>query len=72
MNPGNVKVRQVWADAGVHIRFCGQGGLWFRSYSGSLSKSAKVTKALLPLSFGASLWLGTEWRGKAFWFLFGV
>jgi hypothetical protein len=42
----------------VHIRFCGDGGLGFRSYSGSLSKSAKVTKALLPLSFGASLWLG--------------
>ncbi|EJM82604.1 hypothetical protein PMI32_02694, partial [Pseudomonas sp. GM60] len=32
------------------IRFCGNGGYWFRSYSESLSKSAKVTKALLPLS----------------------
>ncbi|MGF6110605.1 hypothetical protein QFZ85_002141 [Pseudomonas frederiksbergensis] len=42
----------------VYIRFFGNGGLWFRSYSGSLSKSAKVTKALLPLSFGASLRLG--------------
>ncbi|EJM75900.1 hypothetical protein PMI32_05308, partial [Pseudomonas sp. GM60] len=38
---------------GVHIRFCGNGCYWFRSYSESLSKSAKVTKALLPLSFGA-------------------
>ena len=25
----------------VHIRFCGHGGLWFRSYSGSLSKSLR-------------------------------
>ncbi|MFD2883083.1 hypothetical protein ACFS4T_10010 [Pseudomonas lini] len=34
---------------GVHIRFFGSGGYWFRFYSESLSKSAKVTKALLPL-----------------------
>ena len=32
----------------VHIRCCGYGGYWFRPYGGSLSKSAKVTKALLP------------------------
>ena len=32
----------------VHIRCCGNGYLWFRLYGGSLSKSAKVTKALLP------------------------
>jgi len=32
----------------VHIRFFGNGGLWFRSYSGSLWKSPKVTKGLLP------------------------
>ena len=32
----------------VHIHCCGNGGLWFRSYSGSLLKSAKVTKTLLP------------------------
>jgi hypothetical protein len=32
--------------------------LRFRSYSGSLWKSPKVTKGLLPLTFGASLWLG--------------
>jgi hypothetical protein len=31
---------------GVHIRCCGHGGYWFRFYSESLSKSAKVTKAL--------------------------
>ena len=49
----------VWGlGSGVHIRFCGNGGYWFRSYSGSLWKSAKVTKALLPLSFGASPRLG--------------
>ena len=44
--------------SGVHIHFCGHGGIGFRFYSESLSRSAKVTKALLPLSFGASLWLG--------------
>ncbi|KAA8694410.1 hypothetical protein F4W61_29405, partial [Pseudomonas proteolytica] len=33
---------------GVHIRCCGHGGLGFRPDGGSLSKSAKVTKALLP------------------------
>ena len=33
---------------GVHIRFCGNGRLRFRPYGGSLSKSAKVTKALCP------------------------
>ena len=32
----------------VHIHCCGNGGYWFRPYGGSLSKSAKVTKALLP------------------------
>ncbi|AZE82052.1 Threonine synthase [Pseudomonas orientalis] len=38
-------------DAGsdrVHIRFCGNGCLGFRFYSGSLLKSAKVSKTLLP------------------------
>ncbi|AZE89813.1 Threonine synthase [Pseudomonas orientalis] len=32
----------------VHIRFCGNGHLGFRFYSGSLLKSAKVSKTLLP------------------------
>ena len=32
----------------MYIRFFGNGHLWFRSYSGSLLKSAKVTKTLLP------------------------
>ncbi len=32
----------------MYIRFCGYGGLGFRPDGGSLSKSAKVTKALLP------------------------
>jgi hypothetical protein len=44
--------------AGVHIHFCGYGCYWFRPYAESLSKSAKVTKALLPLSSGASPGLG--------------
>src|SRR3546814_16698430 len=30
----------------VHIRCCGNGGVWFRPYGGALSKRAKVTKAL--------------------------
>ncbi len=44
--------------SGVHIHFCGHGCIGFRFYSESLSRSAKVTKALLPLSFGASPRLG--------------
>ncbi len=37
----------VWC--GVHIRCCGNGGLGFRSYSGSLLANApKVTKRSLP------------------------
>ena len=32
----------------VHIRCCGHGGYWFRPYGGSLWKSAKVSKTLLP------------------------
>ncbi len=38
-------------DAGldrVHIRFCGHGFFGFRPYGGSLLKSAKVSKTLLP------------------------
>ena len=31
-----------------HIRYLSNGHYWFRSYSGSLLKSAKVTKTLLP------------------------
>jgi hypothetical protein len=31
-----------------HIRYLGNGDLWFRSYSESLCKSGKVTKALCP------------------------
>ena len=36
------------AFLGVNIRYLGNGCLGFRPYGGSLSKSAKVTKALLP------------------------
>ncbi|MCS3439465.1 hypothetical protein M2399_004925, partial [Pseudomonas sp. BIGb0450] len=32
----------------VYIRYLGNGHYWFRSYSGSLLKSAKVSKTLLP------------------------
>ncbi len=43
----------LWADQDVgldrvHIRCCGHGCYGFRSYSGSLLKSAKVSKTLLP------------------------
>ncbi len=43
----------LWADQGVglervHIRFCGNGCLGFRPDGGSLLKSAKVSKTLLP------------------------
>ncbi|EIK57886.1 hypothetical protein PflQ8_4974 [Pseudomonas fluorescens Q8r1-96] len=38
----------VGCEGGVYIRFCGNGYLGFRPDGGSLSKSAKVTKALLP------------------------
>ena len=51
-----------------HIRFYGNGHLWFRSYSGSLGK-APSNQGLLPLSFGAEPRRGTEWRGRAFWLL---
>jgi len=47
-----VVVSLVMLD-GVHIRSCGNGYLWFRSYSGSLWKirkpaQSKVTKTLCP------------------------
>ncbi len=38
----------VFSCFGVYIRFLRNGGLWFRSYSGSLLRSAKVSKTLLP------------------------
>ncbi|SEE78096.1 hypothetical protein SAMN04490188_5689 [Pseudomonas kilonensis] len=41
-------VASVLTCFGVYIRYFGNGGWLFRSYSGSLSKSAKVTKALMP------------------------
>jgi hypothetical protein len=41
----------------VNIHSCGNDHLWFRSYSGSLGK-APSNQGLLPLTFGASLWLG--------------
>ncbi len=44
---GGLTVSQGFVGC-VHIRFCGNGHLGFRPYGGSLSKSAKVTKALLP------------------------
>ncbi|CAI8908214.1 hypothetical protein EMIT0P44_30197 [Pseudomonas sp. IT-P44] len=43
--------------SGVHIRFCGNGGYQFRPYGESLGR-APSNQGLLPLSFGASPWLG--------------
>ena len=38
-----------WSGGGgVHIRCCGHGHLGFRPYGGSLWRSAKVSKTLLP------------------------
>ncbi len=42
----------------VHIHFRGNGCLGFRSYSGSLLKSAKVSKTLYAPPLGTSLRLG--------------
>jgi hypothetical protein len=42
---------------GVHIRCCGNGGLGFRPYGGSLGR-APSNQTLSPLTYGASLWLG--------------
>ena len=38
-----------WRSLGVHIRYLGYGCYWFRSYSGSLLNSAKVSKTLRPV-----------------------
>ncbi|SDT94994.1 hypothetical protein SAMN04490197_1298 [Pseudomonas orientalis] len=45
---GGLRADQDFGSDRVHIRFCGNGHLGFRSYSGSLLKSAKVSKTLLP------------------------
>jgi hypothetical protein len=55
---GNPDTCPASTVSGVHIHFCGNDGWRFRSYSESLWKSPKVTKGLLPLSFGASPRLG--------------
>jgi hypothetical protein len=41
-----VYLRKAWRDGG-HIRFCGNGGYWFRPYGGSLGK-APSNQGLLP------------------------
>ncbi len=43
---GHARGRKVFL--GGHICCCGNGCYWFRSYSGSLLNSAKVSKTLLP------------------------
>ena len=41
----------------MYIHSCGNGHLGFRPYGESLGK-APSNQGLLPLAFGASLWLG--------------
>ena len=50
----------VWRGClvGVHIHCCGNGGLWFRSYSDSLFEGPKSKQKVLAPTLGASLWLG--------------
>ncbi|WP_455930220.1 hypothetical protein, partial [Pseudomonas fluorescens] len=36
-----------WRFVGVHIRYLGNGGLWFRSYSGSLLQGRKSNQKVL-------------------------
>ena len=43
---------------GVHIRCCGNGGLWFRSYSGSLLERPKRKQKALAPTLGTSPRLG--------------
>ncbi len=45
---GGLRADQDVGSDRVHIRFCGNGHLGFRPYGGSLLKSAKVSKTLLP------------------------
>ncbi|AZE89653.1 Threonine synthase [Pseudomonas orientalis] len=45
---GGLRADQDVGSDRVHIRFCGNGCLGFRPYGGSLLKSAKVSKTLLP------------------------
>ncbi|SDU39372.1 hypothetical protein SAMN04490197_5619 [Pseudomonas orientalis] len=45
---GGLRADQDVGSDRVHIRFCGHGCYGFRFYSGSLLKSAKVSKTLLP------------------------
>ena len=43
---------------GVHIHFCGSGGLWFRSYSDSLFQTPKSKQKAWPRRSARSLGLG--------------
>ena len=45
---GGLRADQDVGSDRVHIRFCGNGHLGFRPDGGSLLKSAKVSKTLLP------------------------
>ncbi|AZE92206.1 Threonine synthase [Pseudomonas orientalis] len=45
---GGLRTDQDVGSDRVHIRFCGHGCYGFLFYSGSLLKSAKVSKTLLP------------------------
>ncbi len=48
----------VGVGVGVYIRYLGNGGLWFRSYSGSLLERPKSNQKVFAPTLGASLRLG--------------
>jgi len=48
--------RYIWAC--VHIRCCGNGFLWFRSYSGSLWQTPQSNQRSWAPAYGPSLGLG--------------
>ncbi|BDB20046.1 hypothetical protein cym2001_34110 [Pseudomonas sp. CYM-20-01] len=55
-----------------HIRYLGNGYLWFRSYSGSLLKERKSKQNALAPTLGTSPRLGAECWGEAFLVTFGA
>ena len=48
----------LWWFVGVHIRCCGNGGLGFRPYGGSLLQGRKSNQKVLAPPLGTSLMLG--------------
>ena len=51
-----------WRSFCVHIRYLGNGYLWFRSYSGSLLEGPKSNQKVLAPTLGTSPRLGVPER----------